>query len=161
MKIVVVRDGKSKQLYIINVIDGDNIIHTEAARGLKNRDEIVWKLADLYQALDIELKMDEEKEQDFKFSEIPSIPVLEEDEAEEFFEDNQDMVYSRIIQAVEEGVRADRKMIRLFELNGTGEYFTSHKDDWAEGLTKAIEYYASQENYEKCIIAKQLIAKLK
>ena len=159
MKIVVTSSGKkTNKVYTIEVLDGGAIIHTEAADGIKKRDEVVWKLADLYGALDIE--MIDAKPAEFKFSEIPSIPVLEEEEADEFFEDNQDFVYSRILEAVEEGIRAARESIRLFELNGTGVYITSQKEEWKNGVHQALDYFVAVEQYDKCIIARQILHKL-
>jgi hypothetical protein len=159
MKIVVTSSGrKNNRTFTIEVLDGQAIIHTEAADGVKKRDEVVWKLADLYGALDIE--MIEAKPAEFKFTEIPSIPVLEETEADDFFEDNQEFVYARILQAVEEGIRAQRDSIRLFELNGTGVYITSDKDDWKNGVQQSLEYFIAIEQYDKCIIARQILQKL-
>lgn len=159
MKIVVTSSGRrNNRTFTIEVLDGQAIIHTEAADGVKKRDEVVWKLADLYGALDIE--MIEAKPAEFKFTEIPSIPVLEETEADDFFEDNQEFVYARILQAVEEGIRAQRDSIRLFELNGTGVYITSDKDDWKNGVQQSLEYFIAIEQYDKCIIARQILQKL-
>lgn len=159
MKIVVTSTGKkNNRTFTIEVLDGQAIIHTEAAEGVKKRDEVVWKLADLYGALDIE--MIEAKPAEFKFTEIPSIPVLEEAEADDFFEDNQEFVYARILQAVEEGIRAQRDSIRLFELNGTGVYITSEKGDWKNGVQQSLEYFVAIEQYDKCIIARQILQRL-
>lgn len=158
MKIVVTKYRNKKQSYIVAVVDGDNCIHKETVVGVINRDEVVWKLADLYGALDIEII--EKKPEEFKFSEIPSIPVLDLEEADEFFEDNQQEVYDRIIQAVKEGLHVKRDEIRLFELNGTGQYLTSRKNNWKAGLQQALDYFVVIEAYEKCITIKQLMAKL-
>lgn len=159
MKIVVTSLGKKgKKKYNIQVLDGGYLVHEETTQTIKGRDEAVWKLADLYGAIDIEMR--DGKEEEFKFAEIPSIPVLEEDEADEFFEDNSDFVYERILQAVEEGIRSKRNAIRLFELNGTGVYITSEKEEWKSGVEQAMEYYVSVEDYAKCIVARQLLTKL-
>lgn len=160
MKIYVYKvDGKTRQTFVVQVAEGETIYHTEIAHGLKKRDEIVWKLAEEYKVVDIESR-ESEKPGEFKFSEIPSIPVLDEFEAEDYFERNKDVIYSRILQAVEEGIIADKAIIRLFELNGTGEYLTSNKEDWKEGLYKCIDHFTQNEDYEKCAIATNLISKL-
>ena len=145
-------------LTAIQVMDGPHVVHEESVKNMKSRDEVVWRLADLYNAIDIEVK--DIKQDEFRFTEIPSIPVLEEEEADEFFEDNKDFVYERILQAVEEGVRAERDVIRLFELNGTDVYITSEKVDWKNGVQQALDYYISVEQYDKCITARQLMLKL-
>ena len=158
MQIVVTRVGKkSVKEYLVEVMDGDAIIHTESVKGLKQRDELVWRLADLYNILDITIA---EQVTEFKFSEIPSIPVLEEEEADIFFEENGEFVHERILQAVDEGIKASRDHIRLFELNGTGVYITSNKENWANGVQQAMDYFAATEQYDKCITAKQLLQKL-
>ena len=158
MKIIVVSTGKKKKTYHIEVVDGSISVHKESVNSIQERDELVWQLADLYGVLDIEIT--DEKTDEFKFTEIPSIPVLEEEEANEFFDDNKDFVYDRILQAVEEGVISKRDSIRLFELNGTDVYITSNKKDWKSGVQQALEYFASVEQYNKCIVARQLMLKL-
>lgn len=160
MKIIVLSAGKRKKTYVVKVFDGTNTVHDETVKSIQDRDELVWKLADLYNVDDIEI-LDVEKEVDtFKYSEIPSIPVLEEEEADEFFESNSEFVYDRILQAVAEGVVQNMESIRLFELNGTGVYITSKKADWKNGVQQALEYFISIEDYSKCIVARQLMLKL-
>lgn len=160
MKIVVYKAvGTARQSFVIQVIDAENVIHTEIAHGTKKRDEAIWRLAEIYEITEIETK-EAKKPEEFKFSEIPNIPVLDVQEAEEFFEANQTLVYTRILEAVEEGMIAKKNIIRLFELDGTGEYFTSKRADWKEGLYKCIDHFTQLEDYEKCIIANKLIARL-
>lgn len=156
VKIVVTstgKNGKSKK-YLIEVLDGDRIMYTETVNGVVDRDKAVWNLAELYDILDIDLR---EGKEDFKLAEIPTIPVLEEEEAEEFFEDNNEFVYERILEAVAEGIQLKRETIRLFELNGTGVYITSNRADWKNGVQQALDYYITMEQYDKCIIARQLL----
>ena len=156
MKIVVTstgKKGKSKK-YLVEVLDEDRVMHSETVSGIVERDKAVWNLAELYNVLDIDLV---EGKEDFKLAEIPTIPVLEEEEAEEFFEDNNDFVYDRILEAVAEGIELKREVIRLFELNGTGVYITSNRVDWKNGVQQALDYYVTMEQYDKCIIARQLL----
>lgn len=150
------------EAYSIQVMDGSHIVHAEHAESKSQRDEIVWRLADLYNTPEIESIADQSKEavEEFKFSEIPSIPVLQESDADQYFEENQQLVFDRIVQAVSEGVDAKRGFIRLFELNGTGVYVTSQREDWKSGLKQANRYYLLNENYEQCAIIKKLLAKL-
>lgn len=159
MKIIVTSEGKKGgKSFLVRVVDGESVVHSESVKGMQQRDELVWKLADLYNAMDIEIE--ENKPQTFKHSEVPSIPVLEEDEAEQFFDENSDIVYNRIIQAVEEGLRSNSDSINLFELNGTGICITSNKKDWKGGVQQALEYYAATEQYDKCISTRKLLLKL-
>ena len=99
-------------------------------------------------------------EPDQKFSEIPSIPVLSEADAGAFFDLECGFVCKRILQAVGEGFRFKRSVIRLFELNGTGVYITSNKQDWKTGVQQALDYFITTEEYDKCIEARQLLLKL-
>ena len=160
MKIVVTQVNRKngKKTYDIEVMDGESVVHSETVQGLQSRDRVVWDLADTYGAVDIEMR--EDKEAEFKFTEIPSIPVLEEDEASDFFEDNNDFVYDRLIQAVQEGIQSGRQSIRLFELNGTGVFMTSNKADWRKGVQQALDYFEIIEDYDKCILARQLLKDL-
>jgi len=166
MKIVVEqKKEKGKNAYIINVMEGGDIIKTETAKSIKERDDLVFQLAESYNVDDIILKESDKKRNKKKdnpnFSQIPSIPVIDEQEAVEFFEYNNELLYDRILQAVQEGLDFDREVIRLFELSGTGVYITSRRQDWASGLVDAIDWYTqADEQYEKCAIAKSLIDKL-
>ena len=159
MKIVVKSQGKkNSKVFTIDVVDGENIVHSESVKGLKERDELVWKLADLYGAMDIEIIQD--KPEEFKFTEVPSIPVLEEDEASIFFDENSEFVYNRIVQAVEEGVKSGSETINLFELNGSGVCITSQRANWKHGVQQALDYFAANEHYNRCIRASQLLSQL-
>ena len=164
MKIVVLTEGADSKNYSIQVIDEGRVLRTEKAVGLVERDRIVWWLADLYNTPDIEIKANEQEQSkpkpEFKFSEIPSIPVLHEEDAAAFFEEEQLMVYDRVIQAVAEGIKTKRPFIRLFELNGTGVYITSQRDSWKSGLKQAMMYFLKEEAYEKCSVIKKLIVRL-
>ena len=97
---------------------------------------------------------------DFKYSEIPSIPVLDESGAEEFFEEEGDLVFDRIVTAIKEGMHTKIKEVRLFELNGTDSYLTAEKSTWKHGLDHALQHYITTEQYEKCPEVKQLMDKL-
>jgi len=168
MKIIVEKSKeRSKSLYVVSVMDGGSVIKTETAKNIKERDDIVFQLAESYGVDDIVIREPEKKQAKKKdekkpaFSAIPSIPVLDEEEADDFFEANKELVYDRILQAVTEGIAFNRENIRLFELSGTGVYITSRRLDWINGLYDAIEWYTqADEQYEKCIIAKELIDKL-
>ncbi len=159
VKIIVVssKDDDAKNQYTIVVMDGVIVVHSETVNSIKRRDAAVWRLADLYGAVDIEMKQGKPQA---RFAEIPSIPVLEEAEADVFFEENRNLVYGRILQAVTEGIKFGRDSIRLFELNGTNVYITSDKLDWKTGVQQALDYYVSVEQYGDCIKAKQLLSKL-
>ncbi len=157
MEIHVHKLGSGRK-FKVTLTDGSSVVQEEVVSGEKLRDELVWKWCDLYDTVDIVIH--DSKKKEFKYSEIPSIPVLEEEDAEEFFEDNQDFVYRRIVQAVTEGVQTSLADIRLFELNGTDEYITSKRESWEAGLRSALTYYESTEQYELCNEVIKLIEQL-
>lgn len=158
MKIVVTRSNKKTQSYEVVVMDGACTVHKETVVGLKKRDEVVWKLADLYGALDIEVIKPEATST--TLSDIPSIPVLDDEEAELYFESNLDSVYDRIVQAISEGLLTNKDEIKLFDLSDTGVFFTSQKENWKSGLLQALDYYLAEEQYERCTIIQTLLKKL-
>ena len=161
MKIVVTVIESSKGTkHRINVLDGKEVVHSSVANTIKERDKIIWNLADLYDTVEINIKTTKEQSSDFKYSAIPNIPVLDEEEAKEFFDSKSGFVFDRIVQAIEEGVFMESAEVRLFELNGTSTYLTAERSGWKDGLQTALNYYINQEEYEKCTPLKLLLDKL-
>tara|TARA_R110001592_G_scaffold10007_2_gene52243 strand:- start:3227 stop:3712 length:486 start_codon:yes stop_codon:yes gene_type:complete len=161
MKIVVTVVESSKGTkHCINVIDGKDVVHSSTATTIKERDTIIWNLADLYDTVEINIQTPKQQAKVFKYSEIPSIPVLDEDEAVDFFEDKTEWVFDRIVQAVTEGLFTKSGDVRLFELNGSNTYMTAEKSGWRAGVKSALEYYIAVEAFEKCTPTKQLLEKL-
>ena len=164
MKIVVTTSQSNKgETHQIDVLDGQKVLHTQTVTTMKQRDKVVWDLAELYRVVDIDIKESKKKKEiidDFKYSEIPSIPVLETEDAEFFFDDESTFVFYRIVEAIREGLEQKLKEVRLFELNGSGEYFTAERRHWESGLQIALDYYVSVEDYTKCIEVRDLIKKL-
>ena len=153
MKIHVRQKGNR---YTITLIDETNILQETTVTTVEDRDKLIWELTDTFNVVDIEVE--DAKSKKTKLSEAPSIPVFDEEDATDFFEENEELVYSRILQAVDEGVKANLKVINLFELNGTGVHITSQRKDWKSGLQDALDYYLSKENYEACTQIRELIA---
>ena len=163
MKIVVsIISSEKGSKHLVQVLDHNSLVYSEITDTVGSRDLLVWQLADTYNVLDIEVQHDKDKhnDDDFQFTEIPSIPVLDEQDADAFFEDHEELVYTRILKAIEEGIIMNLETIRLFELSGTGVYLTAERCDWDSGLKKAIEYFITIEDYDKCIIGKQLLTEL-
>ena len=163
MRIVVsIVPTKKGNKHLVQVLDRDLVVYSETTSTIEQRDKLVWHLAETYNALDIEVTSSKQRSDDeeFRFSEIPSIPVLDEEDAEAFFDDHEEAVYGRILEAVEEGLFLDLEEIRLFELNGTDVYLTSERDSWRSGVEKAIDYFVRVEQYEKCIIGRRLLRSL-
>ena len=162
MKIIVTtqQSGEHK----VEVVENGTTFHTELVSSIEQRDKIIWDLADLYNAIDIEIVTKtikpKEVKKEFMYSEIPTIPVLYDEEAQDYFDEESEFVFERIVQAIDEGLQAGVDNIRLFELDGTGKYLTSKKEDWKEGLEQAIQYFITVERYEQCKEAQDLIDKL-
>ena len=159
MKIIVsIIKSKEGRKHCIEVVDGENVLRKETAETIIERDRKVWDLADMYNVLDIQIeKKIKQTSEPFKYSEIPSIPILDEEGADEYFEDNRGFVYDRVLRVIGEGLHERLTTVRLFELNGAGVYLTSEQSSWKEGLEACIKHFIQVEEYEKCIIAKQLL----
>lgn len=164
MKIVVsIVSTQKGSKHLVQVLDHNSLVYSETTDTIGNRDLLVWQLADTYNVLDIEVHNNKDQyteTYDFQFTEIPSIPVLDEQDADAFFEDHEELVYTRILKAIEEGVIMNLQTIRLFELSGTGVYLTAERCDWGNGVKKAIEYFITIEDYDKCIVGRQLLTKM-
>lgn len=166
MKIIIttLQSGKG-EMHQIDVMDGKRILHSQTATTIKQRDDIVWDLAEMYRVVDIDIKPQDKRSekqmtQDFKYTEIPSIPVLSEEDAVEFFDIESDLVFNRIMKAVEEGLTMNLDSIRLFELNGTGLYLTSECPQWKDGLQRSLQYFLAKEDYLKCAEVRDLMNRL-
>lgn len=160
---------RSKTVFLVRAVDGDSIIDEKTATSINKRDELIWSFAEQFNTTDITIIDPDKKprkqtktvkKEKFKFSQIPSIPVLDMQDASDFFDDNEDFVYNRVLIAVDEGLNAKRDTIRLFELNGTGVYITSDKVDWKPGVENAERYFLEREEYEKCAVCRDLLKRL-
>lgn len=162
--------NRNKTSFIVKVVDGSNILEEQTVQSIAKRDELIWSFAEQFNTTDIHIintqqtKSGRPRKQTnkpkFMFSEIPSIPVLDIQDAADYFDENEDEVYNRVIVAVKEGIESNRNSIRLFELNGTGVYLTSEKEDWKPGLETAEKYFLGKEEYEKCAVCRDLLKML-
>ena len=82
MKILVTPiNKKSGNKFSVVVMDGNLIIDKGLANSIAERDTIIWKLAEIYNVIDIEIvDLKNSKTVESKFSTIPSIPVIVEEE---------------------------------------------------------------------------------
>lgn len=154
MTIYVKKKGKK---FIVTLMDGTSVVKEQIVTGVEARDKAVWEFTDTYNVSDVVLGPEKAAKKSAKQSPIPTIPVFDESEAEEFFENNQEFIYNRIVQAVAEGMMFDKDSLRLFELNGTGAYMTSDRPYWKSGLEPALKYFEDTEQYEKCIKVRDLM----
>ena len=164
IKVITSTNRTSQKNYKVVVEDHGFVVIEGMADNLQDRDKMVWGWAEQYGVVDIEYERDdtviEEKDKEFRFTEIPSIPVLSEQDAEEFFESDPECLYTRITVAVGEGVQSGRRSVRMFELNGTGQYLSSDRQYWKVGLEKALNYFKGRAAYEKCAEVHRLMAQL-
>ncbi len=164
MKIIVTTEKTdSGELHRIEVLDGKKLLHTQVVDSIKQRDLVVWELAEVYRVVDIDLKTQKNakaEKKDFKYSAIPSIPVIDEDDASAWFDDESEVVFDRIVEAIREGITMKLDSIRLFELNGTGSYLTAERPNWKDGLERSLQYFIEVESYIKCAEVRDLIKEL-
>lgn len=160
---------RNKTVFVVKAIEGEDVLSEGTATTINKRDELIWSFAEQYNTTDITILNSDRKDKNlakqpkkdkFKYSEIPSIPVLDMEDAKDFFDDNEDIVYNRVLVAVREGLECNKDVIKLFELNGTGVYLTSEREDWKPGLENARMYFQEKELYEKCAECRDLMAKL-
>ena len=165
MKIVVttLRSSKGDE-HQIDVMDGSKVLHTQVVKTIEQRDKTIWDLQEMYNVVDIDIKASKgqvkQKKEEFRYTQIPNIPVLDESEAADFFDPESVFVFERIVKAIEEGLAMKLTTIRLFELNGTGKYLTADKAGWEQGLQRALDFYLSREMYLNCAKVRDLIEKL-
>jgi len=143
MKILVEQKGKK---YKIQVLSGGMSLKEATVNTIQERDVLVMEYAQTFNIIDIDMRMQKKG----KLSNAPTIPVLSEEDADFFFEENPELTFNRIIAAIEEGLKYDLEVINLFELNGTGVFITSDRVNWRGGLESALEYFEQVEVYEKC-----------
>lgn len=151
MKIYVKQKGTT---YTITLKNGMDEVSEQVVKGIDARDAKVWELTEQYSIEEIIIQEPKKKTQ------VPNIPVYDEEEASYFFEHNQDIIYKRLIEAVQDGILGKQDTIQLFELNSTGVFMTSQRETWIAGLDDALNYYLNLEDYESCSKVRDLIKML-
>ena len=69
-------------------------------------------------------------------------------------------VYKSLVEGISEAVEANSNEIKLCELKYANTYLTVHKNDWSGSLAKAMDFYIENEQYEVCVLIKELTSKL-
>lgn len=153
----------NKNEYIIEVWDDDSVVQTKLATSILERDKIIFDLSDMHNIVDVEY-VNMEKIQDKVDEQIPIVPYTDMFQLEDYFDSNNEYIFNRIIEAIEDGIKTKKKKIKLFQINSSGIFVDSLKRDWPAGLRVAHEYFLEEEEYlkaEKCIqLLKQLKATL-
>ena len=154
----------NKTEYLIEVWLGDELMETKLATNPKEKAKLLFDLADLYQSVDIEhidmnkLQPSGVKDSDAK---IPIIPYTDMFQLENYFDSNNDYIFYRIVEAVEDGLKNKKKKIKLFQINNSGVFVDSLKRDWPAGIQLANEYFLQVENYSMCEKCTELLKKMK
>jgi hypothetical protein len=153
----------SNSEYLIEVWDEDLLVQTKLAKGIAERDRIVFDLCDLHNIVDVEYINMTKIQQDIEEvdSEIPVLPYTDAFQLEDYFDSHNVEVFDRILNAVEEGINTKKKKIKLFQISNTGVFIDSLKRDWPSGIRVAHQYFLEIEDYEKCNKCISLLDKLK
>jgi hypothetical protein len=149
--------------YLIEVWDDDLLVQTKLAKGISERDRIVFDLCDLHNIVDVEYINMTKVQQDIDEvdSEIPVLPYTDAFQLEDYFDSHNVEVFDRILNAVEEGINTKKKKIKLFQISNTGVFIDSLKRDWPSGIRVAHQYFLEIEDYDKCNKCISLLDKLK
>jgi hypothetical protein len=156
----------NKKEYIIELIEENTVIQTRLATDIIQRDKIIFELADLHNITDIEaVKMDptldSKKGKIAVELSVPVIPYVDTFQLENYFDDNNDYIFNRILEAITEGLDNKKKKIKLFQIKNSGIFIDSLKRDWPAGLRVAHEYYTQTEQYTKCAECIVLLKRMK
>lgn len=153
----------NKAEFLIEVWLGDELVETKLASNTKEKSKLLFDLSDFYQSVDVEhIDMTKlhttVKDSDSK---IPVIPYTDMFQLENYFDSNNDYIFYRIVEAVEDGLINKKKKIKLFQINNSGIFVDSLKRDWPSGIQLANEYFLQVENYPMCEKCKELLKKMK
>jgi hypothetical protein len=67
-----------------------------------------------------------------------------------------DTLYTEAVNSIEDGIKNNLDTIQLFKIADFNSIVSIKKQDINEVLDKAIEFYASKEDYDLCQIVKNL-----
>jgi hypothetical protein len=67
-----------------------------------------------------------------------------------------DTLYTEAVNSIEDGIKNNLDIIQLFKIADFNSIVSIKKQDINEVLDKAIEFYASKEDYDLCQIVKNL-----
>ena len=152
MKIVsTTRLDDDKKTFKIEVVDDRNRVQAEyiAVTTLDRSNKInEWK--ELFRTDDVRhIRMVGDKKKKFKPTKIPTVVYTTTNDIDAIFANNPQQLYDRILIAVEEGIRLNKKIVKLFELNHTDVFLTSKRLQWTSGLRQSLQYFNTSEQYEK------------
>lgn len=145
-----------KNKFYLELIIFNEIYASYVATSLLDRDKMIFDWCEMHDIVDIEhIAMDKiqniDKEKEIDLNEIvPVIPYTDSFQLEDYFDDNNDYIFNRIIDSIADGIKHKRKKIKLFQINESGIFVQSLKRDWPAGLRVAHSYFKDTEDYKKC-----------
>lgn len=154
----------NKKDFLIELWENEEITQTKMAYSILERDNILYELADMYNIVDIEhidMNKLQGKPKEKVFEDVPIIPYTDVFQLENYFDQNNDDIFDRIVEAISIGITNKKKKIKLFQISNSGVYIDSLKRDWPAGLRLAHSYYLQNENYTMCDKCVSLLKKLK
>lgn len=92
---------------------------------------------------------------------VPIIPYTNVFQLEDYFDSNNDYIFTRIVEAIDIGLKNKKKKIKLFQINNSGIYIDSLKRDWPAGLRLAHKFFLQEEKYDMCEKCIALLTMLK
>jgi len=96
---------------------------------------------------------------------VPQKSFETKDDFQFFVENEKEWFYSRIVEAITESYSKKDRIAHVIEAKIVETMsiveFTSEYSEWERSLNLAIKWFESQEKYEMCTIAFNLIEKIK
>lgn len=79
---------------------------------------------------------------------IPNVPEIE------------DVVIEELLSAVKYAIKMKKKSVPICEVAGSGFYIKLNKEQYRPSLEKAMKYFVTREQFEKCAEIRDLIEKV-
>ena len=95
--------------------------------------------------------------------EIPLVVCKSQKDLSRFFKDNNKKFLNRLCKVIEEGIDYDLRKIALCDItyDGITKFrINIYKKDYKDALFKLLKLYEKLEEYERCIIVKDIIKKV-
>lgn len=151
--------------YTIRVYDEwNNEIDVIKTSNTLQRSKIINELRELYNTDDIkyvDLNGKVKTKKVLRKITVPVVPFTDTVLFAEFVDANSTLFFNRIIEAVEEGIAYNKKMIKLFELGPTGVFLTSPKQEWHVGIEQAKGFFEKESNFELCAKCNKMLELLR
>jgi hypothetical protein len=71
-----------------------------------------------------------------------------------------ELVYTEVLPAIQQAIKAKKATATLFQINSTDAYVELPKSEWVTAIDSCISYYSTKEKYELCTELSTLKSKL-